>query len=62
MSEESVEEQLSAKRYVTLVLRLLVNGKGQLVQGEVVTLEAQSLSRFTKWRELTQAVRAAIPR
>lgn len=59
MSERLPAEQLAEKQYVTLLLRLLVDQEGQLVQGEVVTLQLQPLGRFTHWRELVRIIQVA---
>lgn len=62
MAAQSNEEQLAEKQYVTLLLRLLVDQRGRLVQGEIVTLDAQSRGHFSRWRDLVRLVREALPR
>ena len=62
MSTRPDEEQLAEKQYVTLLLRLLVDPRGRLVHGEIVTLDAQSRGYFTRWRDLVRLVREALPR
>jgi hypothetical protein len=50
--------RLAEKRYLTVILRLVVDQRGQLVQGEVVDLQARILGRFAGWKGLTCTVRA----
>lgn len=60
MATDETREQLSAKRYMTVSLRLLVDPAGRIVQGEIVGTPGQSPCRFVGWRGLTQALRATI--
>jgi hypothetical protein len=45
-------------RYVTVLLRLLVTGSGQLIQGEVVSLDQRSLGHFRRWQEAVRVIRS----
>jgi hypothetical protein len=50
------------KRSVTLILRLVLDGRGRLEYGEAVDTEARSQGRFVGWRGLTRTVRAWLAR
>ena len=47
-----MHNHLADKRQITLVLRLTVDGRGQLVHGEVVGLRGEVLGRFATWARL----------
>lgn len=49
---------LRDKRYVTAILRLLLDKHGELVHGEVADMDCKSVERFVDWRDLAPAVRA----
>ena len=53
-------DRLADKRYVAVILRLLLNRGGRLERGELVDLDGNSHGHFTNFRELTTAVRAWI--
>jgi hypothetical protein len=57
-------ERLADRQYVTLILRLLVDGQGDLVQGEVGALEAdqgpETWVRFRGADDLLTAVRSCL--
>jgi hypothetical protein len=53
-------EQLSSKRYVIVLLRLIVDETGRLVQGEVVDVQGRSLGHFGGRRSLRRTPRAAL--
>ena len=53
-------DRLSERRQVTVVLRLLLDPSGRLIRGEVVDATGTPRSRFSGWRGLTSAVRAAL--
>ena len=54
-------EQLARKRYVTVMLRLLVDQHGCLMQGEIVSVEVSHLQqRFVGWRGLVRALQALL--
>jgi hypothetical protein len=44
--------ELGNKRYLTLVIRLLVDTQGQIQQGTAVDLSGQSVSQFRQLDEL----------
>ena len=48
---------LADKRYITVVLRLVVDERGWLVHGELVDVEGMLKQRFKGWRGLAQAIR-----
>jgi hypothetical protein len=49
-------EQLGEKRHATVILRLLLDRRGALVQGELVDVEATVLARFIGWRGMIEAL------
>lgn len=55
-------DRLAERRHVTVVLRLVVDRRGQLVYGETVDGQSRSQSRFVGWRGLLRAVRASVDR
>ncbi len=44
------------RRLVTLLLRLLLDREGEVVQGEVVSVRGESIGRFRRWREATRVI------
>jgi hypothetical protein len=56
------DEKASAKRYVIVILRLLLDHRGNLVQGEVVSADANLHGRFMGWRGLNPALRTLLVR
>lgn len=56
----SLEEQLSDRHYVVLVLRLVVDRRGRLIQGDVLSEPAARRRAFRGWRGLTRAVRGLL--
>ena len=52
-----MHNHLADKRQVALVLRLTVDGRGQLVHGEVVGLRGEVLGRFATWPILIRTLR-----
>jgi hypothetical protein len=51
-------EELDEKRYITAILRLLLNESGELVHGELADVEGRPNKRFVGWEGLMAAVRA----
>lgn len=51
------EDKLSEKHYVSVILRLLLDRRGRLIQGEVVDLAGHAQHRFVGWRGLAHALR-----
>jgi hypothetical protein len=47
-----MHNHLADKRQVALVLRLTIDGQGQLVHGEVVALAGEAIGRFATWPTL----------
>jgi hypothetical protein len=56
----SPEEQLSDHRYVVLVLRLVVDRHGRLIQGDVLSEPAAVRRAFRGWRGLARAIRGLL--
>jgi hypothetical protein len=50
-------ERLGDKRNVTVVLRLVLDREGELMEGEVVDAKGRPGDRFNDWEEITPAVR-----
>jgi hypothetical protein len=50
------DEALADQHYVTLILRLMLDRRGQLVQGELVDTTETLLGRFISVAGLNQAV------
>ncbi len=51
-----MQNHLADKHQVALVLRLTVDGQGQLVHGEVVALAGEVIGRFATWPTLIHAL------
>lgn len=49
-------EGLQDKRYVTVILRLLIDKHGALVHGELADTDGSAGPRFTGWPALTPAI------
>jgi len=56
VSTPSPADRLAQRRHVAVVLRLVVDARGHLVQGELVDLEAGPWTRFVGWRGLSRAL------
>jgi hypothetical protein len=54
------DDRLAERRYVTVVLRVLVDMSGQLVHAEVVAPSGAEPRRVGHWRELTRMIRASV--
>ena len=48
---------LKDKRYVTAILRLLIDARGDLVHGEVTELDGVSTKRFIGWVDLVPTIK-----
>ena len=55
-------ENLARTTYVTVVLRLVVDGRKGLVHGDLVDLEGAPLRHFVGWRGLMRTVRVWLDR
>ena len=51
-------ENLAGKRYVTVLVRLIVDPQGPTPQGEVLSLAGRPQGRFRGWRDLIQVLQA----
>ncbi len=54
----TADEKLAQKRYVTVMLRLVMDTRGRMVYGEIVDDSAKSWGHFVGWRELIRLTRA----
>lgn len=52
---------LSQLPYVTVVLRLLIDPRGEIVHGQSVEVEAKSQERFVGWSELMRTLHQGRP-
>ena len=50
-------ERLTDAHQVTVILRLVLNRRGQLTHGEIVDVEGTTRIHFKGWRALTRALR-----
>lgn len=50
-------DQLSNARYITVILRLMLDARGHLQHGEIVEVADRVQRRFIGWRGLTRTVR-----
>lgn len=62
MSSSCNRESLARKRTVVAVLRLVVNGAGDLTHGEVVTASSRVVARFRTWHGLAPALQVWLAR
>jgi hypothetical protein len=53
---------LSAKRYITIILRLVVSGRGDIEHGEILDVDHTVHSPFIGWRGLTRTIRERLVR
>jgi len=51
------ENHLSDKRYVTVIVRMVIDRRERLVHGEVVDVDGKAQGRFDGWREMIHMVR-----
>lgn len=51
---------LADKRYVTRVLRLVLDRRGRFLYGQLVDAEGADLGRFNRWRDLLPLLRASV--
>ena len=56
MTQPPAENHLADRRYVSVVLRLVLDRHGQMIHGEVVGDATTRPARFSGWRGLTRAV------
>jgi hypothetical protein len=62
LSQPPAENHLADRRYVSVVLRLVLNQHGQMIYGEVVGDATTRPARFRGWRGLTRAVQVWLAR
>ena len=62
MPQSPAENHLADRRYVSVVLRLVLDQHGQMIHGEVVGDTTTRPARFSGWRGLTRAVRVWLAR
>jgi hypothetical protein len=56
VSSSCNRDQLARKRTVVAVLRLVVEGPGDFIHGEIVTPSGQVVARFRTWSGLVPAL------
>ena len=56
MSTPPDRDGSSESRYVTVVVRLLVDGRGRLLHGESVDVAGQVRGRFAQWQDFNRAM------
>jgi len=56
LTQPPAENHLADRRYVSVVLRLVLDKHGQMIHGEVVGDATMRPARFSGWRGLTRAV------
>ena len=62
LPQSPAENDLANRHYVSVVLRLVVDQHGQLIQGELVGDVNTRPARFSGWRGLTRALQAWLTR
>lgn len=60
MAEDLTDERLGDKHHVALILRLLVDSAGRLINGEIRDLSGMTHKRFAAWDTLAASVRAVL--
>ncbi len=53
----STEHALADMRHTAIVLRLVLDKRGLIVHGELLSLEGKSLGHFIGWRGLTRKLK-----
>lgn len=53
----ATESHISEKRYVTVVVRMVIDQREQLVHGEIVDVDGIGQGRFVGWRGLIRTMR-----
>jgi hypothetical protein len=56
LPQSPAENHLADRRYVSVVLRLVLDQHGQMIHGEVVGDATTRPARFSGWRGLTRAL------
>jgi hypothetical protein len=51
-------DPLEDERYAVIVLRLVLDQRGQILRGEIVSAEGIVVSRFAAWEGLTRSLLA----
>jgi hypothetical protein len=54
-------DKLADAKQVTLILRLVLNGGGTLLHGEMIHLQNNVRSQFRDWAELLQTLQESMP-
>jgi hypothetical protein len=60
LPQSPAENHLADRRYVSVVLRLVLDEHGQMIHGELVGDVNTRPARFSGWRGLTRALQAWI--
>jgi len=58
LTEPPAENHLADRRYVSVVVRLVLDHHGQMIHGEIVGDANTGPARFSGWRGLTRALQA----
>lgn len=61
MASSFSTDKLADAQQVTLILRLVLNGGGSLIHGEMIHLQNNIRSQFRDWAELMQALQKSMP-
>lgn len=56
MSQPPAENHLANRRYISVVLRLVLDQHGHMIHGEVIGDANMRPARFSGWRGLTHAL------
>jgi hypothetical protein len=62
MTGQPQPDSLSAKRQVTLVLRLVLDDRGRLERGSLISVSGSSQGHFSGWEGLQQALQGWLKR
>jgi hypothetical protein len=62
LPQPPAENHLADRRYVSVVLRLVLDQHGQMIHGELVGDANTPPARFSGWRGLTRAVQVWLTR
>ncbi len=52
-----VDDNVSDASNLTLILRLVINRRGELMHGEIVDVDLRSLGRFAAWTQMVRILR-----
>lgn len=61
MASSFSTDRLADAQQVTVILRLVLDGGGYLLHGEMINLQNNIRSQFKDWAELMQALQKGMP-